>query len=291
MKNLLLSALVLGLALSSCKQEDAIGPDQPSTSAASSNNMREAMSPTIPKLYQLVKHGTSTLNYSEDGRLAKVTYGYTYRGTYPTYKAYTYTANSIISKLYGNNKLQEEITYLLDPNTGNCYESKHKEYTNPNTNQAQVSSYGYYYNIKGQLMMRQNKADVNDYTLLDYDTVWNLVKVSIYGSPGNGGPAKLILESKLSYNQPTGDPLLLDLRPINCEVADLPDTYLRIFGKPTKYLVKLITETGSLGGRYFTYTMNADGYPTSRQMYNVNGGTLGQTIPYDYLVTNMGFNL
>jgi hypothetical protein len=286
------AAIILALSLSctSCQQGDNVSPDE--TVAMPARSMREALSPNMPKTYQLVKYGTVGLSYYDDGLLKKVTFGTGYRGSQPAYIVYNHSPNKIVSKLYSStNKLEEVINYLLDPKTGNCYESQHKEYTNPNSNQPTESTYGYYYNIKGQLMMSQNKGNVADYTLLSYDTVWNLVKVTHYGNSGNGTPAKVILESNLSYNHPAGEPLLLDLQPLDCEFAGLPDRFLRIFGKPTKYLVKLITETGSLGGRYSTYTMNADGYPTSRQIHNLNGGGLIQTIPYDYLVTNMVLSL
>ncbi|TLV02208.1 hypothetical protein [Dyadobacter luticola] len=290
MKNLMKCLTAMSVCFASCQQGNLVNPDD--SSLPSSHNMREAAMPTTPKFYQLVKHGGSTLTYSPDGLLEKVTFENESRSNFPTYKVYTYNANSIVSKKYSNNKLEEVITYLLDPNTGNCYESQHKAYSVSGQIQtkAKESTYAYFYNIKGQLMMRENKHNPKDYTLLNYDTVWNLINVTTYGDAGNGA-AKVVAESNLSYNQPTGDPLLLNLLPINCEVANLPDAYLRIFGKPTKYLVKMITEKGALGGRYFSYSMNADGYPTARQMYNLSGGDLTQTVNYDYLVTNIGLSL
>lgn len=281
--------LLFAIALTSCQQENLVAPDEPSM--VSSPNMREAMSPTKPKFYQLTKRGTSTLSYYDDGKLKRVTFGPAYHGTYASYIAYTYSANTVVTKLYGNNKLQEQTTYLLQPATGNCFESQHKEYvtSGPVPNLAKESSYIYQYSPKGQLMTRKNKNSANDYTDFFYDTDGKLNKVSQYGDSGkgNGSAPMLIVESNLIYTQSSGQPLLDDHYPINCEFANMPDPYLRVFGKPTKYLVKLVTEKGSLGGRYFSYTLNADGYPVSRQMYNISGGALMQTIDYDYVTTGL----
>jgi hypothetical protein len=296
MRNYSFSKLSSGLfftfaiALASCHHEDQIIPEKADEALQSS--MRESAIPSTPKKYQLTKHGGSTLTYSEDGTLRKVVYAIGGRDGNELYVQYFYSMNSVTSKQYYKGRLSEVIVYLLDA-AGRCYESNHTQYIPLGNNavQEKESSFSYLYNNKGMLTIRRDKATPDNYTELGYDKDANLVKVSQYAfSLYSMGPA-LLGETNLSYQPMGGDPILPDLTQVNCEVANLPDPYLHVFGKPTKYLASMITEAGTLGGKYFSYTMNQDGYPTSRKTYNLKGGALLETTNYGYLVTELGIGL
>ena len=282
--------LAFSITLFSCEHDKTIAPDL--STERSSESMRENLTPTLPKKYQLTKYGDVTLSYLADGKLQKVTRGPIVRGSFSDYTTYTYKLNSISATSYKNNKRVQQITYLLDAK-GNCYESKHVDYVQvyPNPEQAIKSGFVYIYNSKGKLMLRKNSALPNEKTDFSYDTADNLVKITNYAYAPGAPNSTIQSESTLGYIPLGGDPLQLNLYPINVEAANLPDPYLQIFGKAGKFLVKLVTEKGSLGGTYFKHTLNADGYPTKRETYTINGATLTETKDYDYLVTNIGFNL
>lgn len=95
----------------------------------------------------------------------------------------------------------------------------------------------------------------------------------------------------LYYDQPTGDPILDNVLPVNEEAFNLPDLYLPIFGKKSMHLVKLYMDQPNLYQQYYTYIVNADGYPTKRDTYEVTGAKLIQSKSYDYLVTGIGLHL
>ena len=282
--------LTFSIAFSSCEQDNAIAPDQATERA--SDNMRESLTPTLAKKYQLTKHGDITLSYFEDGKLQKVTRGPLVRGGFSNYTTYAYKPNTIIATSFKNNKRTQQITYLLDAK-GNCYESKHADYVQiyPNPEQVVKSGFLYFYNSKGKLVLRRNSSLLNEKTDFGYDGAGNLVKIANYAYTPGASNATLQSESTLNYNQLGGDPLLANLYPINVEGANLPDPYLQIFGKAGKHLVKLVSEKGSLGGKYYSYILNADGYPTQRDTYNLDGAALTESKAYDYLVTRIGLNL
>ena len=291
MKNLFKSLFAFTIILTACQPEkNVIAPIE--DAKVSANNLREGIVATMPKHYQLIKHGTTKLAYFDDGRLQKVTYTSTQRGTSGVYAQYKYGLNSVVSTLYYNNAIAEVSTYLLD-NKGRCYESKQVELIpyGPNQTLEKTSEFTYLYNAKGQLLTRTNKKIITEKTTFVWNAGGDLTNLT--GFNFNNGRAYEPVKSDLTlyYDQPTGDPILADLSPINCEAANLPDPYLMIFGKSGKNLVKLITNNSNLGGKYFNYTMNADGYITKRDQYDMSSGALTETKAYDYLVTNLGFNL
>lgn len=289
-----LTALLAGtlLLLVSCQPDNAIAPAESQT--ADARNLREGISPNMSQRHQLIKDGTHTLSYLDDGKLRKVAYGGTsVRGSLGIYTLYTYSAQAIVAKTYDESKLRLEIKYLLDPVTGRCSESQHTEYIpyGPNGTVVNHSDYVYQYNLNGQLSNYFNKKYTYEETVFGYNANGDLSKIIRYDKSGGNPGSVVISESTLYYDQPTGDPVLTDLYPLNSEAANLPDPYLRIFGKPSKNLVKLMTEKFSLGGRVYTYTLNADGYVTARNTYDVAGGALLESKAYEYLVTNLGFQL
>ena len=279
------------LLLASCQSNDTIAP-APSHSV-STKNLREGLLPAFPKRYQLTKHGQATLSYFNDGRLRKVVHeGTSVRGGLGIYTLYTYSPQSVVTKIYNENKLVQQIIYLLDPK-GNCYESQQTDYIpyGPNTTLAQETGYLYQYNGNGKLESRTNKKVSYQKTDFIYSAGGDLSKIISYDREGGNPGVVVVSEAILSYDQPTGDPILPDVYPLNGEATGLPDPYLRIFGKPGKYLVKLVTDKYYGTGKYYTYTLNPDGYVTARNTYNVSGGALVETKVYDYLITDLGINL
>jgi hypothetical protein len=291
MKNILKFALVLSIGIASCnEQENVVTPSQ--KDEVINAKMRENLSPTAPKKYQLIKHGNTKLAYYPDGKLQKVTYAASTRGSAATFTTYKYNANYIIATLYYDNKIGQETTYLLD-NSGRCYDSKQLDYipVGPNAYQVKESNFKYTYNSKGQLDTRTNKKVVTEKTVFIWNADGDLTKLTGYNFRNGQAYESVKSESTLYYDQPTGDPILANLAPINFEAINLPDPYLMVFGKSSKHLVKLVTENTVLGGNYYAYTLNPDGYVTKRDWYTMNGAALIETTLYDYLVTNLVFNL
>ena len=291
MKNLFRSLVALSITLVSCQQEKTlIAPIEDAKVSAS--NLREGIVATMPKHYQLIKHGNTKLAYFDDGRLQKVTYIAIQRGNSGVYAQYKYGINSIVSTLYYNNAVAEVSTYLLD-NKGRCYESKQVELIpyGPNQTLEKISEFTYQYNVNGQLLTRNNKKNINEKTTFVWNAGGDLTKLTGYNFNNGRAYEGFQSETNLYYDQPTGDPILADLSPINCEAANLPDPYLMVFGKSGKNLVKLITDNSNLGGKYFNFIMNADGHVTKRDQYDMSGGALTESKVYEYLVTDLGFNL
>lgn len=92
---------------------------------------------------------------------------------------------------------------------------------------------------------------------------------------------------------------LLDEYPLNVNVPKLEahDAYLRIFGKPSKHLVKRVSyePSGDVNfpapaNRFYTYVLNADGYVTQRSMAQTLGGSSIKNTPYEYMLTNIGIS-
>ncbi|MEO6685224.1 MAG: hypothetical protein ABIN24_04640, partial [Dyadobacter sp.] len=206
---------------------------------------------------------------------------------------YAYNTNSIVATITNNSKVVQTNTFSLDANTGNCYESSQITYVPLGTNsyQQQEIILSYAYNAKGQLTDITDKKAPNIKTVFGYNAIGDLNKITYYGYSGTGPAPKLLLESTLSYERPGGDPILDDLSPVNFEEANLPDPYLKIFGKQGKHLVSMITEKSTPGGKYFNYILNQDGYVTKRETYKLTGAALVETKLYDYLVTETGLHL
>ena len=94
--------------------------------------------------------------------------------------------------------------------------------------------------------------------------------------------------TNFNYSPAGGDPIMNDKYPLNVIGVNEHDPYLRIFGKPSKHLVTLVTKQGSLGGDYFTYDLDADGYVAQRKQFKLNGGALVETKSYAYVTANIG---
>jgi len=291
MKNFVKCFLFLSLSLASCEQENFVTPAK--TDDATSASLRESFTASMPKHYQLIQDGESKISYFEDGRLKKVTYGPGTRGVYNTYALYAYKTNAIIKTSYTNNVKAQVVTFLLDADTGLCYDSQQVDYIPYGTNQIleQEIGFTYKYNGKGQLDLRKNKKNNNLKTTFEYNGEGDITKITNY-SPAHfntvGGVESIYT---LYYDQPTGDPILRNTLPLNLGVANFPDQYLMIFGKPNKHLVKFISEQFSQKSKIINYTPNADGYITTRQTYDIFSGSMIENKAYDYLITDLTFSL
>ncbi|WAC14661.1 hypothetical protein [Dyadobacter pollutisoli] len=291
MKNIFKFALVLSIGIASCQQDDNfVTPADKAEATASS--LRENMLPTVPQKHQLIKHGNVKLAYYPDGKLQKVTYVAATRTSPATFATYKYNANYIIATVYYNNKVAQETTYLLD-NYLRCYESIQKDYIpmGPNAYQVKESNFHYNYNSKGQLDSRINKKVPTQKTVFIWNAAGDLVKMTGYNFRSGQAYEPVQSETTLYYDQPTGDPILADLAPINSEAANLPDPYLMVFGKSSRHLVKMVTENTSLGGNYYAYALDAEGYVTKRDWYTVTDAKLIESTLYEYLISDLGFNL
>ncbi len=276
--------LALSLGLASCTETSLVTPDKPM--AASSASPNDIISPNLPQKHTLTKYGDATLTYYADGRLKRVMYGPDVRGSLAVRQDYTYPTGQIKVITSSGNELLREETFWLDANTGRCYQSKAIKYTGDPL--ASIVNLYYTYNAKGQLAGCQSK-DITGWTDYTYTADGDLSKAIDYSAFGVA-----ILETTFNYDAAFGDPVLPDLYPLNSEWTRLTDRYLKIFGKPGKHLVKLVTVKSLPGkeikkNRLYTYTLNADGYVTVRKEFDFPSAILIETKAYDYQVTDIGF--
>ncbi|MFD2934856.1 hypothetical protein [Spirosoma flavum] len=278
--------LALSLNLVACKENSLVTPDQPLTEATKVVN---DISPNLPKKYTLTKRGAANLTYYSDGRLKRVMYGPDVRGNTNTRTEYTYGAGSINAISYVGNNLLADQTYLIDETTGRCTEYKGLQYLYSNSSQTEKTELVYQYNTKGQLKTASDKANAAIRTEYTYNVDGDMIRAIHYGMNYSTLAISVQSDFTFAYDQPTGDPVLADLSPINVDETGFPDPFLKVFGKTSKHLVKLIMEKSTPGGSYFTYTLNADGYAMERKKYSLFNAASIETIPFNYLVTNLGF--
>ncbi|TLV03385.1 DUF4595 domain-containing protein [Dyadobacter luticola] len=294
MKNLMKSALFLLIGLSACQKENV----EPTTDPRQANEagLRESALPsTAPKNYKLVQESNAKLSYDESGRVSKLIFEAAHRGaigTTGTYVVYKYGAHQVSSVMYYNNSVYQRSTYLLD-GAGRCYESNQFDYESAGGNAyvEKESSFTYQYNATGRLISRTNKLAATEKTTFGWNAAGDMTKIT--GTDFSGGRAYLPTKanSTLYYDQPTGDPILDNTLAVNEEAFSLPDRYLPIFGKKSLHLVKMSSYQPTQYATYFNYTLNADGYPTKRDTYEVTGAKLVESNTYGYLVTNIGLHL
>ncbi|GAB4012237.1 hypothetical protein GCM10028808_27750 [Spirosoma migulaei] len=263
-----------------------MAPEKPVATSAEAVN--DLIVVGVPKKYTLIKHGQVTLTYMGDGRLQKAAYGpgpisYPYSSV-----IYAYGAQSIKTTAYSGNTVVLEENYLLDAN-GRCLESKEKTFVFYSFGTVELEQgWVYQYNALGQLKTRTSKNN-GVKTTYTFNADGDMSKASSTGIDGNS-----LKDITFAYDQPVGDPILADRNQLNSEWTSLPDSYLKIFGKPSKHLVKLITQKNYYGNQapltyYYSYTINPDGYITEEKQFNLFNAALMSTKSYNYLVTNIGF--
>lgn len=279
MKTLKLSVLALAavFGLASCQKNSHLEPQTPAASHAPDAAAK------ANKTYTLTKNGNRSLTYLPDGRLQKVTY----TNSYLSRTDYTYGFLSIQATSYevgANPKVSSQETMLTDVNTGLCYESQYVGYTYYSFGTVVTKlDYKYEYDAQHRLVKRYNKAKPAERDEYSWYDNGNLATMTSYGA--NGAVARTVT---FHYEVP-GDLMMLDRYPLNEARANIPDDYQRIFGKTSKHLVRRITSVknnATESDRYFTYTLNADGYVKESKEFLVSNGNLNllQTSPYEYKV-------
>ena len=275
-------ALALSLSLTSCERDSLLTPNPAGVARSESTRTDDASlpSPNIPQVYKLTKYGATTLLYSANGRLLSATTPV--RGGVSIQTDYTYGPGSVRAFSHQGKVVLHDETFTLDA-SGRCTESVEKG-TFSDTH------WMYHYTPKGQLWSCQNKNSCVGGTTYTYNADGDMILASVATGVSDA------IDITFAYNEPTGDPLLADKYPLNVNVGKIPqhDTYLRIFGKPGKHLIKLVSFEPSAdiaypspSDVYYSYVLNAEGYVTKKVEYNLS--TLAsKTTLYDYIVTNIG---
>jgi hypothetical protein len=263
-KNLqqIIALAVLAVAIVSCKKEQLDAPPSDATTA------NEQATPAITSgliaapTYKLVKRGTDSVFYYNDGRLAKVK-------RLTSYTKYNYGFNTILSKSYSNsNLLEEEITYKIDVATGRVYESLHKSYSNYSGGSVVTTkTWGYEYFANGLLKKRWNKNTPNEKVV----TIYNVPEYEFAGAQFYNASG-VYTHSLTAFYGLAQTTLYADKLHLNPEFLGL-DLYLNIFGNFSKNLVQLyVMQNNSpqqiVMKQEHRYTRNADGYPVKFERFN-----------------------
>ncbi|MGA0557587.1 hypothetical protein ACO2Q8_13105 [Larkinella sp. VNQ87] len=281
-----LSALALGTLLltSSCENQQ-LTPSAPFGSSAdqstqSGSLLFDDVTVTLAKKYTLVKDGNATLVYNSDGTLQKVMEG-------NRVTTYGYSPGKITTLTLVDGIKTEDGTYHLDA-SGRCTKAELRAYSKLENGIPLTTLYYYYYqyDAKGRLTKRYGQIDPDSRTEFTYNADNNLVETKKYDHANN-----LLQKNTYEYQTVRGGSLIADKYRLNPMGIENMDPYLRIFGKTSKNLVlRLITTQPVYGGinsdYRFSYSLNEDGYVTTRKKYANTSGFLLETKPYDYLVSN-----
>lgn len=272
-------AFAVAIGSISCQTENLVNPVQPSAAARQSAN--ESISPNLPQAPRLTKYGNSTLSYSNDGHLQKVT-TMVNRGGVDYHTDYTYAPGSIRAASYQGNSLVRDETFTLNA-SGRCTESVVKGVPTD-------THWIYTYNAKGQLWSCQKKNTCIGGTSYTYNTDGDLIKASVATSASDG------MELTFSYVLPMDANYYYDTYPLNLNAPMLPehDTFLRIFGKTSPHLVKGLSysPSGSTivsmpGNRFYAYNIISDGSIVERDMAYTFGGNPVEKIMYTYELADL----
>lgn len=277
------STLFIALSIGSfaCQNDNPVDPmPTGAASAATARIGSDVDSPNFPQVHKLTKHGQATLTYDNDGRLMNVTTPV--RGSLAIQTDYTYSPGKIRAFTHqGKVKLRDE-SFMLDA-SGRCKESAEViTVVNNNVATDYLREWKFTYNAKGQLLNFQNKNSCVGGFGYGYNADGDVTSVS--KSTGIGSS----VNTTIGYTPAGGDPIMNDKYPLNVLGVNEHDAYLRIFGKPGKHLVTLVTEQGSLDGDYYSYVLDADGFVTQRKKYKLIGSSLVDTKSYAYVTANIG---
>ena len=272
--------LALSLSLTSCEKDGLLNPDQ--VGSARSGAVNDGIEVGIPQVHKLTRYGNATLMYADNGRLLQVTTSV--RGGLPVQTDYTYSPGKIRAFSHQGKTVVRDETFTLDA-SGRCTDSA-EEITviNNNTPSHYLREWKFTYNAKGQLWSFQNKHSCVGGFGYAYNDDGDMIKATETTGVSSS------VETTFNYTPLGGDPMLSDNYPLNVIGVNEHDAYLRIFGKPSKHLVTLVTGQGSLDGDYYAYVLDADGYVTQRKQYKLIGAALVDTKSYDYVLANIGFS-
>ncbi|GAB4014411.1 hypothetical protein [Spirosoma koreense] len=280
----------LGLALSvglvSCEKDSTLTPTPLNGARLGTEDEEIYPSTNLPKTYRLTKYGNSTLSYSADGHLQKVTTAVN-RGGVAYHTDYTYAPGSIRAASYQGAILVRDETFTLNATGSRCTESLVKTNTGE-------THWIYTYNPKGQLSSCQNQNSSIGGATYTYDKDGDLIKATV---------AVTLTESMditFAYTVPTMDDHRNDVTyPLNLNVPMLPehDPFLPIFGRSSKHLVKWVYYSPSdlpvvvkPSDQFYSYMIPGDGYVSDRTMSYTFGGSPVEKIHYEYVMATIGLH-
>jgi hypothetical protein len=242
--------LTIGV-LTGCQNDQMVTPTQPDSVTENNQNAK-----TLAEV-RLLRNADDSLEYVKSGKfagkLAKRSNAY-------TYTEYTYDDSSgslfIASKKYSkaNNKLAYHRTYLIV--NGRCISSK---------DITLQLSYNYKYNVLGSLVEIKRSNGLHTLTRqFSYKFIGpnkqRLDKITDIDE--EAGP---FMEHRFTYSS------IPDKYPLNPQYTEHEmDKYLNIFGTFSDLLVQNIVADelegpdGYMASHNYTYTLNADGYVTSK---------------------------
>lgn len=274
----LTTSVLLSIGLISCEKDSLLTPNP--TGSARSAAPDDGIVVGIPQIHKLTRYGDAMLTYADNGRLLNVTTPV--RGSLSIQTDYTYSPGKIRAFSHQGKIVIHDETFTLDA-SGRCTES------------VEAGAYSdihwiFNYTEKGQLWSIYNKNSCVGGISYAYNTEGDMILATVATSPSDG------MAITFAYNQPTNAPLLKDEYPLNITVPKMAahDTYLRIFGKPSKHLPKLVSyePSGSAAfpapsDLYYAYTLDTEGYVTKKTEYSgLIGGQLKTTL-YEYIITNI----
>jgi len=271
-------ALTLSLSLASCEKDSPLTPNQ--TGSARSGAVEDGIVVGIPQLHKLSRYGDAMLTYADNGRLLNVTSSF--RGSLSIQTDYTYSPGKIRAFTHQGKVVLHDETFTLDA-SGRCTESVEDGVYSD-------THWIFTYNAKGQLWSCQNKNSCVGGISYNYNADGDMILATVATSPSDG------VDITFAYNKPTGAPILADEYPLNVTVPKMAahDTYLRIFGKPSKHLLKLVSyePSGNVAfptpsDLYYTYSLDTEGYVTKKIEYSGLSGVLPKTTLYNYVMTNI----
>ncbi len=279
-------SLALSASLISCEKESRLMPAPLNSARLGTGNEEPFPSPTVPQTHRLTKYGNSTLSYSADGHLQKVTTAVN-RGGVDYHTDYTYAPGSIRAASYQGAYLVRDETFTLNATGSRCTESVVKTNTGE-------THWIYTYNAKGQLSSCQNKNSCIGGATYTYDSDGDLVKATVATTISEA------MNITFSYVVPTlDDNHSYVTYPLNLNVPLLPehDTFLPIFGRSSQHLVKWVYYSPSglpvvatPSDRFYSYMIPGDGYVADRTMSYTFGGSSVEKIHYEYKLGDMGLH-
>ncbi|WP_020602271.1 DUF4595 domain-containing protein [Spirosoma spitsbergense] len=270
--------LALSLGLTSCEKDNSLNPNP--VGSARSGAGDEVISPNFPQVHKLTKHGNATLSYNDNGQLLNVMTPV--RGSLAIQTDYTYGPGTIRAFTHQGKTILRDETFTLDA-SGRCTESAEAiTVVNNNVPLHYLRQWVFAYNEKGQLWHYQNKNSCVGGFGYSYNADGDMISATETTGISSS------FETTFNYSPASGDPIMSDKYPLNVIGVNEHDAYLRIFGKPGKHLVTLVTRQASLDGDYYAYQLDADGYVTQRKQYKLIGAALVDTKSYEYVTANMG---
>ncbi|GAB3558142.1 hypothetical protein [Spirosoma fluminis] len=277
--------LALSISLVSCEKDGLLNPTPLNGARLGTENEEIFPSTNLPQTHRLTKYGNSSLSYSSDGHLQKVTTAV--RGGVEYHTDYTYAPGSIRAASYQGPILVRDETFTLNATGSRCTESVVKTNTGE-------THWIYTYNAKGQLSSCQNQNSSIGGATYTYDKDGDLIKATVAITTTES------MDITFSYVVPTlDDHHSYVTYPLNLNVPMLPehDTFLPIFGRSSLHLVKWVYYSPSglpvvatPSDRFYSYMIPGDGYVADRTMSYTFGGSPVEKIHYAYVMATIGLH-